>query len=129
LAVALGVGHTEVPGHAVSGGAALLDGDDRHRAAAQSGDSADDGRVVAEAPVSVELHEVGEDKIDVVQARGTVRAAGRLDPLIAGFSRHHRPPPLWRFSSSEMVSRCSFRGTTASTKPCSSRNSAFWKPW
>src|SRR5439155_6331264 len=36
-------------------------------------------------------------------------------------------PPMWR-SNWAVVSRSSLRGTTASTIPCSSRNSAVWNP-
>src|SRR2546430_1257024 len=56
------------------------------------------------------------------------KAAGVLEgqPAQSAASAGRRPP-MWR-SNWAVVSRSSLRGTTASTTPCSSRNSAVWNP-
>ena len=61
LAVALGARHAEVALHVLLGGAPLLVADHEHRLAVEAGEAGDDRRVLAEAPVAVELDEVGEE--------------------------------------------------------------------
>src|SRR5205823_14989550 len=69
-----------------------------------------------------------EAPLDAAPLSCEEKAAGVLEgqPAQSAASAGARPA-MWR-SSWPVVSRSSLRGTTASTMPCSSRNSAVWKP-
>ena len=75
------------------------------------------------------LEEVGEQPVDVVPDYGPLGVPGDGHPLGGGNRlTHGRSPFSWRRSREARVSRIWARDTTASTKPCSSRYSARWKP-
>ncbi len=67
LAIALGPGVAEVAEDLLLGVAALLMPDDRYRLALVLGQAADDGVVVGEAAIAVQLVEAGEEALDVVE--------------------------------------------------------------
>src|SRR6267143_6137062 len=76
LAVALGIRHAEVPNDVLLGRRTLLLADDNDRAAIELGDAADDRRVVAERPISVELLKTLEhaaDDVERMRARDVAR--------------------------------------------------------
>ncbi len=75
LAVALGVGHAEVAPQVLLHVAALLLADDHDGRAAQARPPPDDGLVVAEVAVPVQLDPVGEDPLDVVEGVRALRVA------------------------------------------------------
>jgi hypothetical protein len=81
LAVALGVGHAEVAREVLLGVAAALVADDHHALAVEPREAADDGAVVAEGAVAVQLHPVGEREPQVVEREGAPRVAGHLHAL------------------------------------------------
>lgn len=81
FAVPLGVRHPEVSRDVFAGGAALLVTDDHHAAAAVLGDTADDGRVVGEPAIAVELDELGAEARHVVERVGPLGVAGDLHLL------------------------------------------------
>ena len=67
LAVALGPRVAEVAEDLLLGVAALLVADDQHRLPLVVGEAGDDGVIVGEAAVAVDLDEVGEQPLDVVE--------------------------------------------------------------
>ena len=69
LAVALRVRHAEVAGDPLPDGVPLLVADHHDRAPADRGHPADDGGVVGEGAVAVQLEEVVERRVQVVQRR------------------------------------------------------------
>jgi hypothetical protein len=56
-------------------------GDDHHRFAIEKGGAADQGAVVVELAVAVELLETGADRLDVIEGVGALGVAGDLDFL------------------------------------------------
>ena len=80
LAVALGVGHAEVPVRALADVAPLLVPDEDDRCARRSGARPRDDRgVVRERAVAVQLDEVVEDPLDVVERVRPLLVARELD--------------------------------------------------
>ena len=78
LAVALGLGASEVAGHAVGQVHALLLGNDRHGMPRDPPDAGEDGPVVGEGAVAVQLDEALHDAVEVASGRGTAHVAGDL---------------------------------------------------
>ena len=66
LAISLRVGAAEVAGDLLLGGLAFLMPDDHHLVWADPAEPGDDGRVVAEAPIAVQLAEVSAHHFEVV---------------------------------------------------------------
>ena len=81
LAVALGLGASEVAGHAVGQVHALLLGNDRHGMPRDPPDAGEDGPVVGEGAVAVQLDEALHDAVEVASGRGTAHVAGDLHGL------------------------------------------------
>ena len=81
LAVPLGVGHPEVPLHVLLRPAALLVAHDDDAAAVEGGQAGDDGGVLAEAAVALELDPVGQEALHVVRRVGTVGVPRELHLL------------------------------------------------
>ena len=69
LAIALGPRVAEVAVDLLLGVAALLVADDQHRVLVVARQAGDDGVVVGEAAIAVDLDEVGEQPLDVVERR------------------------------------------------------------
>ena len=86
LSVALGVRHAEIAHRPFGCRPPLLLSDDHDRPMIEGGRAADDGMVVTEEPVAVQLEEVAEDRVDVIEGIGAVGMAGELD-LLPGRSR------------------------------------------
>ena len=82
LAVALRVRCTERALQALAGGVALFNGDDGHGQRIEIRYAADDGCIVGEAAVAVQLKKAGKKMIDKIRARGALAAARDLDALI-----------------------------------------------
>ena len=82
LAIALRPRVAEVALHLLLHVAALLVAADQDRRAVVAGEAADDGAVVGEAPIAVQLDELGEQPLDVVEQVG---------PL--GMARHQHALP------------------------------------
>ena len=57
--------------------------DDHHRLITQARHTTDDGGVVGEVTITVQLVELGEDVLDVVQGVGAARMTGELGDLPA----------------------------------------------
>src|SRR5205823_11788890 len=90
------------------------------RAAVPRPDSADQSGIVGREPVAVQLDEVGSQATDVVERVRAVRMTRELDDF----------PNAHRYISRRWASmgRSSVRGSTMSTWPCASWNSALWNP-
>ena len=71
----------EVAEHVLLGAPALLVAHDQHRLAAELGEPAHDGPVGSEAPIALDLEEVGEELVEVVERVGPVGVPGELDDL------------------------------------------------
>jgi hypothetical protein len=84
LAVALRLRHPEVPVDLLLGVAALLMSDHGHRAVLVAGEARDQGRIVTEAPVAVQLREVREQRADVVERVRAIGMTGHLCLLPGG---------------------------------------------
>ena len=81
LAVALRIGHAEVPARPLLQVAALLVPDQRDRAALELADPGHDRVVVHPAAIAVQLEEVVEDPLDVVERVRPLLVARELDAL------------------------------------------------
>ena len=75
------MGAAEVALEVFLGVAAFLVADDDDALAADAGESAGHGRVIADVAVAVELAEIRESEGDVVEHERTFRVAGDLDAL------------------------------------------------
>ena len=84
LAISLRMRRAEVSVDALLHVAALLGGDDQHFFAVEAGHAADDGGIVAEAPIAVDFAKVGEDTFDVVEGLRTLRMASQFRFLPGG---------------------------------------------
>ena len=84
LPIALGVGHPEVPVRSLPDVTTFLVPDERDRPAVEPPEPGNDGRVVRERTVTVQLDEVVEHPLDVVERVGPVLMPRELD----------RPPDL-----------------------------------
>ena len=82
FAIALGTRVAEVPVDLRLRVAALVVADDHHRLALVAGGARDDGVIVGEAAVAVQLDEIGEEPLDVVEHVGP-----------AGMARHQHALP------------------------------------
>src|SRR5437870_2211986 len=82
----------------LAGVATLLVADDHDRATLQERRAADDGRVVAEEAVPVQLDEVVEDLAGEIEGVGTLGVAGELHAIPGGRDavRHRARPPAAR---------------------------------
>ncbi len=92
FAVAFGVGHSPEAFEAFFGVAAFLVADEHDLVSAEAGESAEDGGVVAECAVAVDLAEVAADHFDVVFEERALGVAGDLDgfpggQVVVGFSQ------------------------------------------
>ena len=63
------------------GVAAFLVADDHHALAVETGQTADDGRIIRIVAVAVQFFEIGEQVLDVVQRIGALRVARNLRNL------------------------------------------------
>ncbi len=81
LAIALGMGETEVVADVLLGIVALLVADDDHLLAADFRQAADQRKVIAEATVAAQFREVGGDDLEVVERIGSRRMTHDLHPL------------------------------------------------
>jgi hypothetical protein len=84
FAVAFGVGHAEVAGDVFAGGAAFLVPHDDDAPPAVLRQPADDRGIVGEAPVAVQLDEVGAEPRDVVHHVRALSVPRNLDLLHRG---------------------------------------------
>ena len=84
LAVALGIRHTEIAHRPFRRGAPLLLRNHHNRLLVEGGRPADDGVVVTEDAITVQLEEIAEDRVDIVQRIRPVWMAGELDLLPGG---------------------------------------------
>ena len=80
LAVAFRLRHAEVAVELLLGVAALLLGHDHDGPAFEAGQAGDNGGIVAEGAVAVDLLKIGEDALDVVERVGALGVAGELHP-------------------------------------------------
>ena len=76
LAVTFGVTHTEIAMQLLLRIAALLLADHHQWATLEARQAADHRRVVGEAPVTVQFHEIGAEHLDPVQRIRPLRMAG-----------------------------------------------------
>ena len=81
LAIALWMGHPEVPPDVLIGVGALLLADDDDATVADRGQAGDDGLVVAEEAVAVELDEVVGHRADELEDPRPAEVAGELDAI------------------------------------------------
>ena len=81
LAIAFGLGHAVVAAHALLGIAPLLLADDHDGRPSMPRQAADDGQVVAEHAVAMQLGEIRADHVDVVERIGPARMARELRDL------------------------------------------------
>ena len=79
LAVALGVRHAEVSPRPFVDVASLLLADDRDRLAAEAAQAGHERRILGAGPVTVQLHEVLEETLDVVEGVRTLGMARQVD--------------------------------------------------
>ena len=139
LSVALRVRRTEVAVDLILCVCALFDGDDRHRAAAERRDAADDRGVIRKTAVAVQLNEIRENILNEAEAARASLAASKLNlfvcrchyasasfvsPASACCTQASCLPSLCRRRSRAITSRCRLLGVIRSIKPCSKRNSA-----
>ena len=91
LAIALGLGHAEVAEELLFGVAALLLADEHDGAAFELRHAGDDGGIVGEGAVAVDLLEIGQQALDVVEGVRALGVAGELNstPRRMGFG-HRR---------------------------------------
>ena len=85
LAVAFRVGHAEVAPDVLLDIAPLLVPQDGHRDGIEEADAADDGRVVGEAAIAVQFHEVAHQIFDEITAGRPLGMAGQPDNVNSGF--------------------------------------------
>src|SRR5918994_5006420 len=81
LAIALGIGHPEVPLRALACVSALLVPDHGNRPAVKASEPGDEGGILRPGPISVQLHEVLEQPLDVVERVRAVVVPCELDKL------------------------------------------------
>src|SRR6185503_19609172 len=79
LAVALGVRHAEVSPRPFVDVSSLLLADDRDRLAAEAAQSGDERRILGASPVTVQLHEVLKETLDVVEGVRTLGMTRQVD--------------------------------------------------
>ena len=87
LAVALRLRHAEIAVELLFGVAAFLLADQHDGLAVEPAHAADDGRIVAEKAVAVDLLKVGQDALNVVERVRPLGMARVLDSLPGGLSR------------------------------------------
>ena len=85
LAVALGLGHTEIPVNPLLQGLSPQVCQNRHRLVVQQCQSSNQSMVIAEAAVAVEFPEIPEDPLNVVHGGSPVAAADHLHLFPGGF--------------------------------------------
>ena len=121
LAVSLRHGAAEVVAHPRVKIRALVNGNIGHGTSLQRADAGKNRRVLPEAAVPAEVEPVAEQLLHISPARGTAAVSRGFQAFIS--LRHaHSPPCSRRILPSVSGSR--LRSTTASTNPCSRRNSA-----
>src|SRR5215469_3210142 len=81
FAITLGLRLAEIANHTLLGVLPLLRTDDRHGTAAEFSETGDQGFVVAETTVPVELDEIADHQIDPVESIGPLRMPRDLGPL------------------------------------------------
>ena len=84
LAIAFGLGHAQVAENFLLGVAALLLADDHDGALFEPAHAGDDGVVVGEEAVAVDLVEIGEQALDVVERMRALGMARQLHALPTG---------------------------------------------
>ncbi len=118
FAVSLRPGHAEVAGDVLLGVVALLMPEDHHRLTVERRQPADQGEIVAERAVAVELDPVGHQRVEIVQGMRPLGVAGQLDALPGrhgaspggagnGGCLSHRRPPLARGATEESAASAS----------------------
>ena len=80
-AISLGVSHAEIASQVLLGISPLLMAHHHHRLALEFGQPSNDGFVVGEEPVTVQLDELLHEPVDVIQGVGSFRVPGQLDAL------------------------------------------------
>ena len=68
------------------GGAALLLADHRYRHTAEGGNTADDSSIITEITVTMELHKIIKQRMNVIQCHRTGCASGKLHRIPGIFS-------------------------------------------
>ncbi len=81
LAVALGMGASEVALDSLFCGASFLVADHEHLVGTDAAETGDDRRIVAEAAIAVEFTKVAEERIDVVRRLGPIGVPSDLDHI------------------------------------------------
>ena len=81
LAIALGIGHPEVPLGPLTGVATLLVPDHDHRATVEASEPGNESGILRPCPVSVQLDEVFEQALDVIERVRAVIVPRKLDEL------------------------------------------------
>src|SRR5262249_12080332 len=84
LPVALGMRHAEVPVELVLGISTLLVAHHNNGTPLEAGQATDNGVIIPEKPVPMELYEVFGEKADQVQCVRASRVTGQLDSLPGG---------------------------------------------
>src|SRR5207244_4015054 len=78
LAIALGIRHSKISIDFLLGVASLLVANDQHVLAMETGHATDDGRIIGEAAVAMDLTPVGENALNVLQGIGALRMTRQL---------------------------------------------------
>ena len=81
LPITFGVGHSKIATKLLLRVATALVADRHHRVVVEARPAADDGGIVAEGAISMQLDEIGEGEADVVGGEGAPRIARDLHSL------------------------------------------------
>src|SRR5690606_36467062 len=84
LAVAFRARHAEVATHLLAHFGAFLMTDDHHRLTVQTRGTTNDGGVIGEMAITVQLFDFGEQVLDVIEGVGPLRVPGQAGDLPAG---------------------------------------------
>lgn len=120
LAVALRAWHTKVAAEIFLQVLPLSGADDRNRVAVEHSHASQNGRILSTEPVTPLLKKVCKDGSHIIRHIGPSRMPGNGQVLGRSQFFHSLPPFSCSSRSCTRVSRIWLRGTTASTKPCSS---------
>ncbi|MNN66321.1 hypothetical protein D3C81_1818900 [compost metagenome] len=82
LAEAFGMGHPEIPGDVVFGILPLLVAHHGYWHAVKLGQTSDNRQIVSEQAVAMQLHEVGEDGLNILNGRWTLGGFHNLDLFV-----------------------------------------------
>src|SRR5690606_31037830 len=106
FSVTFGVGHPKVAAHVLLGGAPLLVTKHHHATPVKARDPGDDGWIIFESPITVQLQELIKQETNVVQRVRTRRVARKLYLLNRREFGKHLPRQTRRaiFQTIEFVS-------------------------